>query len=128
MEESSISIKILPLDLMSTIIKCKLEPSNVASEVAKNIAIMILENCKFVIVLTTSISILMGRIIARSSLQKSKSIELPKCIIEKEPEPKVNKARRRLASSSVHKPVLATADDSKAIAEEANAEYNEPKT
>ncbi|XLR19173.1 hypothetical protein S83_047085 [Arachis hypogaea] len=97
MEESSISIKILSLDLMSAINKDKLEPSNVSSEVVGDFDAMILENCQFMMVLTISVSIFIGCIIARFISQSSKPIELPKCIIKKEPKPEVNNDKKKVS-------------------------------
>lgn len=82
--QDSNSMKISPLDLMSAIIKGKLDPSNVSSQVPVS---LILENREFVMLLTTSIAVLIGCVVVliwrRSNASKPKPIEVPKRIIEK---------------------------------------------
>ena len=127
MEESSSSMKISPLGLMSAIIKGKLDPSNVSSEAAGDVASIILENRQFVMVLTTSVAVLIGCVIAfiwrRSSSQKPKPIEPPKRLIEKEPEVEVDDGKKKV--SIFFGTQTGTAEGfAKAIAEEAKARYD----
>ncbi|XP_057748801.1 NADPH--cytochrome P450 reductase [Arachis stenosperma] len=127
MEDSSTSIKISPFDLMSAIIRGKLDPSNVSSEAAGDVAAIILENRQFVMVLTTSVAILIGCVIAlvwrRSSSHKPKPVELPKRVIEREPEPEVDDGKKKV--SIFFGTQTGTAEGfAKAIAEEAKARYD----
>lgn len=88
--QPSSSMKISPLDLMSAIIKGKVDPSNVSSEAAGEVASLILENRELVMILTTSIAVLIGCVVVliwrRSATSKLKAIEPPKQFIEEEPE------------------------------------------
>lgn len=120
-------MKISPLGLMSAIIKGKLDPSNVSSEAAGDVASIILENRQFVMVLTTSVAVLIGCVIAfiwrRSSSQKPKPIEPPKRLIEKEPEVEVDDGKKKV--SIFFGTQTGTAEGfAKAIAEEAKARYD----
>ncbi|MED6191546.1 MFS transporter multidrug-resistance type transporter [Stylosanthes scabra] len=128
MDDSSTSIKISPFDLMSAIIKGKLDPSNVSSDSpAADVAAIILENRQFLMVLTTSVAILIGCVVAliwrRSSSHKPKPIELPKRLVEKEPELEVDDGKKKV--SIFFGTQTGTAEGfAKAIAEEAKARYD----
>jgi len=94
MQDSS-SMKFSPLDLMSALIKGKIDPSN-----GTNPASLILENREFVMILTTSIAVLIGCVVVliwrRSNSQKSKPIEVPKRIIEKLPELEIDDGTKKV--------------------------------
>ncbi|XP_061361464.1 NADPH--cytochrome P450 reductase isoform X2 [Gastrolobium bilobum] len=122
MEESN-SMKISPLDLMSAIIKGRLDPSNASSEAGS----IILENRELVMVLTTSIAVLIGCVVVliwrRSNAQKSKPIEIPKRLIEKEPEEEVDDGKKKV--TIFFGTQTGTAEGfAKAIAEEATVRYD----
>ncbi|XP_020226325.1 NADPH--cytochrome P450 reductase 2 [Cajanus cajan] len=123
MEESS-SMKISPLDLMSAMIKGKLDPSNVSSNAA---ATVLLENRQFVMLLTTSIAVLVGCVVVfiwrRSSSPKPKPLEPPKRPIEKLPEIDVDDGTKKV--TIFFGTQTGTAEGfAKAIAEEAKARYD----
>ncbi|KAG4970107.1 hypothetical protein JHK85_036528 [Glycine max] len=108
--QDSGSMKISPLDLMSAIIKGKLDPSNVSSSSSNAAAAVLLENRQFLMLLTTSVAVLVGCFVVfiwrRSSSPKAKPLEPPKRVIEKLPEIEVDDGTK------------------KAIAEEAKARYD----
>ncbi|XP_004507858.1 NADPH--cytochrome P450 reductase [Cicer arietinum] len=126
MQDSS-SMKFSPLDLMSAIIKGKLDPSNVSSQVS---ASLMLENREFVMLLTTSVAVLIGCVVVliwrRSNAQKSKPIEVPKRIIDKLPELDVDDGTKKV--TVLFGTQTGTAEGfAKAIAEEAKARYDKAK-
>lgn len=94
MQDSS-SMKFSPLDLMSALIKGKIDPSNGTVP-----ASLILENREFVMILTTSIAVLIGCVVVliwrRSNSQKPKPIEVPKRVIEKLPELEIDDGTKKV--------------------------------
>ncbi|GLT34093.1 hypothetical protein SLA2020_086350 [Shorea laevis] len=78
---SSSSMKISPLNLMSAIIKGRMDSSNVSSKSAAEVATILLDNREFIMILTTSIAVLIGCVVVlvwrRSGGQKSKLVEPP---------------------------------------------------
>lgn len=99
MQPSSSSVKVSPLDLMSAIIKGKVDPSNM-SDSGSEVASIIFENREMVMILTTSIAVLIGCVVIliwrRSSSSKPKTLELPKPMIFKEPEPEVDDGKMKV--------------------------------
>nr|QCZ35624.1 cytochrome NADPH P450 reductase [Glycyrrhiza uralensis] len=124
--QDSNSMKISPLDLMSAIIKGKLDPSNVSSQQIP--ASILLENREFVMVLTTSIAVLIGCVVVliwrRSNANnKPKPIEVPKRILEKLPEIEVDDGTKKV--TIFFGTQTGTAEGfAKAISEEAKARYD----
>lgn len=124
MQDSS-SIKFSPLDLMSALIKGKIDPSNGTVP-----ASLILENREFVMILTTSIAVLIGCVVVliwrRSNSQKPKPIEVPKRVIEKLPELEIDDGTKKV--TVFFGTQTGTAEGfAKAIAEEAKARYEKAK-
>ncbi|KAK6235887.1 hypothetical protein SCA6_011224 [Theobroma cacao] len=124
---SSGSIKVSPLDLMSAIIKGKMDPSNASYDSAAEVATMLLENREFVMILTTSIAVLIGCVVVlvwrRSGSQKPKQIEPPKPLIVKEPELEVDDGKKKV--TIFFGTQTGTAEGfAKALAEEAKARYD----
>ncbi|OMO51358.1 Oxidoreductase FAD/NAD(P)-binding protein [Corchorus olitorius] len=124
---SSGSMKVSPFDLMTAIIKGKMDPSNVSSDSAAEVATILLENREFVMILTTSIAVLIGCVVVlvfrRSGSQKSKRIEPPKPLIVKEPEPEVDDGKQKV--TIFFGTQTGTAEGfAKALAEEAKARYD----
>ncbi|XP_021276240.1 NADPH--cytochrome P450 reductase 2 [Herrania umbratica] len=124
---SSGSIKVSPLDLMSAIIKGKMDPSNASSDSAAEVATILLENREFVMILTTSIAVLIGCVVVlvwrRSGSQKPKQIEPPKPLIVKEPELEVDDGKKKV--TIFFGTQTGTAEGfAKALAEEAKARYD----
>ncbi|XWS28097.1 hypothetical protein CRYUN_Cryun25bG0036500 [Craigia yunnanensis] len=124
---SSGSMKVSPLDLMSTIFKAKMDPSNASSDLATEVATILLENREFVMILTTSIAVLIGCVVVlvwrRSSSQKPKQIDLPRPLIVKEPESEVDDGKKKI--TIFFGTQTGTAEGfAKALAEEAKALYD----
>lgn len=99
--QSSTSMKtISPFDLMSAIIKGKVDPSNVSSEAAGEVASMLLENREFIMVLTTSIALLIGCVVVliwrRSNGKKAKAVEPVKPLIVKKPEVDMDDGKKKV--------------------------------
>ncbi|XP_015888193.3 NADPH--cytochrome P450 reductase 1 [Ziziphus jujuba] len=125
--ESSSTMKVSPLDLLAAIIRGKVDPSNVSSESAgAEVASIILENREFVTILTTSIAVLIGCVVAllwrRSSSQKPKVAEPPKPLIVQVPEVEVDDGKKKV--TVFFGTQTGTAEGfAKAFAEEAKARY-----
>lgn len=89
-----------PLDLMSAIIKGKLDPSNVSSDSANEMASLIFENREIVMILTTSIAVLIGCVVVliwrRSNGSKPKVVEPLRPLIVKEPELEVDDGTKKV--------------------------------
>ena len=127
MEDSS-SMKFSPMDLMSAIIKGKVDPSNVSSQIPP--ASPTVANREFVMLMTTSVAVLIGCIVVliwrRSNSNKSKQIEVPKRIIEKLPEIEIDDGAKKV--TVFFGTQTGTAEGfAKAIAEEAKARYKKAK-
>ncbi|KHN22700.1 NADPH--cytochrome P450 reductase-like [Glycine soja] len=125
--QDSGSMKISPLDLMSAIIKGKLDPSNVSSSSSNAAAAVLLENRQFLMLLTTSVAVLVGCVVVfiwrRSSSPKAKPLEPPKRVIEKLPEIEVDDGTKKV--TIFFGTQTGTAEGfAKAIAEEAKARYD----
>ncbi|KAJ7955784.1 NADPH--cytochrome P450 reductase [Quillaja saponaria] len=128
--QPSSSMKISPLDLMSAIIKGKVDPSNVSTEAAGEVASLILENREFVMILTTSIAVLIGCVVVlvwrRSNGQKPKSLEPPKPLIVKEKDVDVDDGKKKV--TIFFGTQTGTAEGfAKALVEEAKARYEKAK-
>ncbi|KAJ9141396.1 hypothetical protein P3X46_031935 [Hevea brasiliensis] len=128
MQSSSGSMKVSPFDLMSAIIKGKMDPSNVSSESGAEVATLFLENREFIMILTTSIAVLIGCVVVlvwrRSCGQKSKSsaFEPPKPLIVKELEPEPDDGHKKV--TILFGTQTGTAEGfAKALAEEGKARY-----
>ncbi|KAL1070333.1 hypothetical protein V6Z11_D11G015900 [Gossypium hirsutum] len=97
---SSGSMKVSPLDLISAIIKAKMDPSNASVDSTAEMATMLLENKEFVMILTTSIAVLVGRVVIwvwrRSGSQKPKQITPPKPLIIKDREDEVDDGKKKV--------------------------------
>jgi NADPH-ferrihemoprotein reductase len=97
---SSSSMKVSPLDLMSAIIKGKLDLSNVSSKSASEVATIVFENREIVMILTTSIAVLIGCVVVliwrRSNGSRSRTLEPPKPLIVKEPELDVDDGKKKV--------------------------------
>jgi NADPH-ferrihemoprotein reductase len=123
---SSSSMKVSPLDLMSAIIKGKLDLSNVSSKSASEVATIVFENREIVMILTTSIAVLIGCVVVliwrRSNGSRSRTLEPPKPLIVKEPELDVDDGKKKV--TIFFGTQTGTAEGfSKALAEEAKARY-----
>ncbi|GLT36050.1 hypothetical protein SLA2020_104550 [Shorea laevis] len=123
---SSNSMKVSPLDLMSAIIKGRMDPSNASSESAAEVATILLENREFVMILTTSIAVLIGCVVVlvwrRSSGQKPKPVQSLKPLIVKEPEVEEDDGKKKV--TIFFGTQTGTAEGfAKALAEEARARY-----
>ncbi|KAF5742890.1 NADPH--cytochrome P450 reductase 2 [Tripterygium wilfordii] len=126
MQSSSNSMKASPLDLMSAIIKGRVDPSNVSSEVSGEVTSIIFENREFVMILTTSIAVLIGCVVVliwrRSGSQKSKALVPPKPLAVKLPEPEVDDGKSKI--TVFYGTQTGTAEGfAKALVEEAKARY-----
>ncbi|GLT62063.1 hypothetical protein SLA2020_347280 [Shorea laevis] len=75
---SSSSMKISPLNLMSAIIKGRMDPSNVSSESAAEVATILLENREFIMILTTSIAV-SHRLCCRIGVAQIRRAEIQAC-------------------------------------------------
>lgn len=93
-------MKVSPLDLMSAIIKGKVDPSNVSSDSANEVASLLLENRETVMILTTSIAVLIGCVVVliwrRANGSKTKTVELPKPLIVKEPDVEADDGKKKV--------------------------------
>ncbi|XP_028795064.1 NADPH--cytochrome P450 reductase isoform X1 [Neltuma alba] len=99
--QPSTSVKaISPFDLMTAIIKGKVDPSNVSSGAAGEVASMLLGNREFVMFLTTSVALLIGCVVVllwrRSGGQKVKAVEPVKPVIVKEPEVEEDDGKKKV--------------------------------
>ncbi|KAJ4709318.1 NADPH--cytochrome P450 reductase [Melia azedarach] len=125
---SSNTMKVSPFDLMSAIIKGKMDPSNVSSSGSGlEVASIVLENKEFVMILTTSIAVLIGCVVVliwrRSSSQKPKKIEPLKPLVVKEPEVEVDDGKQKI--TIFFGTQTGTAEGfAKALADEAKARYD----
>lgn len=92
MQPSPSSIKISPFDLMSAIIKGKVDPSNVSSEAAAEAVSILFESREFLMLLTTSVAVLIGCVVLfiwrrSNGHKKSKEVEsLKPAIVKEEPD------------------------------------------
>lgn len=97
---SSGSMKVSPLDLMSAIIKAKMDPSNASADSSADMTTMLLENKEFIMILTTSIAVLFGCVVVlvwrRSGSQKPKQITPPKPLIVKDCEDEVDDGKKKV--------------------------------
>lgn len=123
---SSSSIKVSPFDLMSAIIKGRMDPANASSESAIEVSTILFENREFVMILTTSIAVLIGCVVVlvwrRSGAQKSRKVEPPKPLIVKEPEIQEDDGKKKV--TIFFGTQTGTAEGfAKALAEEAKARY-----
>ncbi|KAK5810634.1 NADPH--cytochrome P450 reductase [Gossypium arboreum] len=124
---SSGSMKVSPLDLMSAIIKEKMDPSNASADSAAEMATMLLENKEFVMILTTSIAVLVGCVVVlvwrRSFSQKPKQITPPKPLIVKDRGDEVDDGKKKV--TIFFGTQTGTAEGfAKALVEEAKARYD----
>ncbi|PPR96641.1 hypothetical protein GOBAR_AA24037 [Gossypium barbadense] len=124
---SSGSMKVSPLDLMSAIIKAKMDPSNASADSAAEMATMLLENKEFVMILTTSIAVLVGCVVVlvwrRSFSQKPKQITPPKPLIVKDRGDEVDDGKKKV--TIFFGTQTGTAEGfAKALVEEAKARYD----
>ncbi|XWS52207.1 hypothetical protein CRYUN_Cryun11dG0047200 [Craigia yunnanensis] len=124
---SSGSMKVSPLDLMSAIIKAKMDPSNASSDSSAEVATILLENREFVMILTTSIAVLIGCVVVfvwrRAGSQKPKQIKPPKPLIVKELESEADDGKKKI--TIFFGTQTGTAEGfAKALAEEAKARYD----
>ncbi|TYH14961.1 hypothetical protein ES288_A05G006100v1 [Gossypium darwinii] len=116
-----------PLDLMSALVKAKMDPSNASSDSAAQVTTVLFENREFVMILTTSIAVLIGCVVIliwrRSASQKPKQIQLPlKPSIIKEPELEVDDGKKKV--TILFGTQTGTAEGfAKALVEEAKARY-----
>ncbi|XP_039048568.1 NADPH--cytochrome P450 reductase 2-like [Hibiscus syriacus] len=121
---SSGSMKVSPLDLMSALIKAKMDPSNAS---AAEIAAILLENKELVMILTTSIAMLVGWVVVlvwlSSGSQKPKQIVPPKPLIVKDHDAEVYDGKQKV--TIFFGTQTGTAEGfAKALAEEAKAQYD----
>ncbi|KAJ7979457.1 NADPH--cytochrome P450 reductase [Quillaja saponaria] len=128
--EPSSSMKTSPFDLMSAIIKGKVDPSNISSGAAGEFASLILENRELVMILTTSIAVLIGCVVVlvwrKSSGQKPKSLEPPKPLIVKQKEVDADDGKKKV--TVFFGTQTGTAEGfAKALVEEAKARYEKAK-
>ncbi|XP_019454357.1 PREDICTED: NADPH--cytochrome P450 reductase-like [Lupinus angustifolius] len=124
MQDSTSTMKLSPLDLMSAIIKGNIDPSNVSSE-----ASVILENREFVMVFTTSIAVLIGCVVVliwrRSNANKIEPIVVPKRLVEKDIDDDVEVDDGKKKVTVFFGTQTGTAEGfAKAVAEEAKARYD----
>ncbi|KAI4335417.1 hypothetical protein L6164_014062 [Bauhinia variegata] len=122
----SSSMKISPLDLMTAIIKGKVDPANVSSEAAGEVASIIFDNRELVMVLTTSIAVLIGCVVVlmwrRSRPQTQSQLSPPKPLIVKEPDVEVDDGKKKV--TVLFGTQTGTAEGfAKALVEEAKARY-----
>ncbi|GLT80371.1 hypothetical protein SLA2020_518130 [Shorea laevis] len=123
---SSSSMKISPLNLMSAIIKGRMDPSNVSSESAAEVATILLENKEFIMILATSIAVLIGCVVIlvwrRSGGQKSKLVEPPERKVVEKPVVEDDDDKKKV--TIFFGTQTGTAEGfAKALAEEAKARY-----
>lgn len=122
-------MKISPLDLMSAIIKGKLDLSNISSHTPGDVAAIILQNRELLMVFTTSIAVLIGCVVAliwrRSNANKSKPLEVPKRIVERNLDDDVEVDDGKKKVTIFFGTQTGTAEGfAKAVAEEAKARYD----
>ncbi|KAF7838042.1 NADPH--cytochrome P450 reductase 2 [Senna tora] len=125
--QPSTSMKISPFDLMSAIIKGKVDPSNVSSEAAAEVASILLENRQLLMVLTTSVAVLIGCVVVliwrRSNGQKVRAVEPVKPEVVKEPEVEEDDGSKKV--TIFFGTQTGTAEGfAKALVEEAKARYD----
>lgn len=100
MQSESSSMKASPFDFMSAIIKGRMDPSNSSFQSTGEGASVIFENRELVAILTTSIAVMIGCFVVlvwrRSGNRKVKTIELPKPLLGKEPEPEVDDGKKKV--------------------------------
>ncbi|KAK8506449.1 hypothetical protein V6N13_016354 [Hibiscus sabdariffa] len=121
---SSDSMKVSPLDLLSALIKAKMDPSDAS---ATEIATILLENKELVMILTTSVALLFGCVVVlvwrRSGSQKPKQIIPPKPLIVKDLDAEVDDGKKKV--TIFFGTQTGTAEGfAKALAEEAKARYD----
>ncbi|GKV00462.1 hypothetical protein SLEP1_g13146 [Rubroshorea leprosula] len=120
------SMKISPLDLMSAIIKGRMDSSNVSFESPAEVATILLENREFIMILTTSIAVLIGCVVVlvwrRSGGQKSKHVEPPEQKVVEKPVVEDDDGKKKV--TIFFGTQTGTAEGfAKALAEEAKARY-----
>lgn len=100
MQSESSSMKASPFDFMSAIIKGRMDPSNSSFQSTGEGASIIFENRELVAILTTSIAVMIGCVVVlmwrRSGNRKVKTVELPKPLLVKEPEPEVEDGKKKV--------------------------------
>ncbi|KAL4311584.1 hypothetical protein GQ457_01G049800 [Hibiscus cannabinus] len=121
---SSDSMKVSPLDLLSALIKAKMDPSDAS---AAEIATILLENRELVMILTTSVALLVGCVVVlvwrRSGSRKPKQIIPPKPLIVKDLDAEVDDGKKKV--TIFFGTQTGTAEGfAKALAEEAKARYD----
>ncbi|GMI74156.1 P450 reductase 2 [Hibiscus trionum] len=121
---SSGSMKVSPLDLMSALIKAKMDPSDAS---AAEFATILLENRELVMILTTSVAVLIGCVVVlvwrRSGSQKPKQIIPPKPLIVRDLDAEVDDGKKKV--TIFFGTQTGTAEGfAKALAEEAKARYD----
>ncbi|KAK4760190.1 hypothetical protein SAY87_023321 [Trapa incisa] len=126
MDSRSASSSVSALDLMSALIKGKIDLSNSFSGSANELASFLFENRDLAALLATSVAILVGCVVVlmwrRSGSPKSKAIQPPKPIIFKESEPEVDDGKKKV--TIFFGTQTGTAEGfAKALAEEARARY-----
>ncbi|KAG6587752.1 NADPH--cytochrome P450 reductase, partial [Cucurbita argyrosperma subsp. sororia] len=127
MQSESNSMKASPFELMSAIIKGKMDPSNSSFQSTSEVASAILENRELVAILTTSIAVMIGCFVVlvwrRSGNRKVKTVVLPKPLISKETEPEVEDGKKKV--TIFFGTQTGTAEGfAKALCEEAKARYD----
>ncbi|KAA0058274.1 NADPH--cytochrome P450 reductase 2 [Cucumis melo var. makuwa] len=130
MQSESSSMKASPLDFMSAIIKGRMDPSNSSFQSTGEGASVIFENRELVAILTTSIAVMIGCFVVlvwrRSGNRKVKTIELPKPLLAKEPEPEVDDGKKKV--TIFFGTQTGTAEGfAKALSDEAKARYDKAK-
>ncbi|XP_019464076.1 PREDICTED: NADPH--cytochrome P450 reductase-like [Lupinus angustifolius] len=126
MQDSTSSMKISPIDLMSAIIKGNFDPSTLSSDA---VASIMLENREFVMLFTTSVAVLIGCVVVliwrRSNANKIKPIEVPKRFVEKTLDDDVEVDDGKKKVTIFFGTQTGTAEGfAKAVAEEAKARYD----
>lgn len=100
MDSPSSSNSVSALDLVSALLKGKIDLSNSSSGSANELASILFENRELAAVLATSVAVLIGCVVVliwrRSSTPKSKAVQPPKPLIVKEPEPEVDDGKKKV--------------------------------
>lgn len=98
--DSSASMKISPMDVISAIMDGKVDPSDVSAEAAGGVVSMLLQNRNYVMVMTTSIAVLIGCVGVllwrRSHGTRTKAIGPPKPLMVEAPEVEVGDGKKKV--------------------------------
>ncbi|KAK8615123.1 hypothetical protein V6N13_068908 [Hibiscus sabdariffa] len=118
------SMKVSPLDLLSALIKAKMDPSDAS---AADITTVLLDNKELVMILTTSIAVIVGCVVVllwrRSGSQKSRQIVPPQRLIVKDLDAEVDDGKKKV--TVLFGTQTGTAEGfAKALVEEAKARYD----